>query len=418
MASALFTQPMPLAAAVQRLESKTPVAAALSADEWAKMDLGLRDRAFWAAKVSEIQTVSSMQQKLDDALRLTVDENTAFTDRAKFIADMRVELGASPGDSGDLTDITSTARLGLIYDFQIEDAREYARFQAGQDAAILDAYPCQELIRLWEPKGGPEARRDWPQRWIDAGGVFYDEGRMIAAKDDPIWKAISRFGRPWPPFDYNSGMGLEDIDRDEAEQLGVIAAGEIIAPQAADFNQALETSAPEATPAVLEGFKNAFGDQVDVGRDGKITWQGQRVQKLFDSIATNPAAKDWSIDLGTAPGETVAAAKTAGVDLTGAKLILQRDALVHLDKVHGPGREVRPDQRPLTSLDYQLIPHVWRAPDSVRLGDQPGTLVFEADLAGRRTLVVFDRGVATGLAPANRWGVKTLYVKKEEGGTP
>jgi hypothetical protein len=31
--------------------------------------------------------------------------------------------------------------------------------------------------------------------------------RMIARKDSPIWEALSRFGTPYPPFDFNSGCG-------------------------------------------------------------------------------------------------------------------------------------------------------------------------------------------------------------------
>lgn len=408
----LFTQPMPLAAAVQRLESKTPVASALSSEQWAMLELGLRDRAFFSAKVDSIRTVASMQTKVDAALSTMSDPEKAFMDRAKFIAEMRTELGAAPGDSGDLRDITSTARLGLIYDFQVEDAREYARWQAGQDQAILDEFPAQELIRLWEPKGGPSARRDWPQRWVDAGGRFVDGGRMIALKNDPIWLKLSRFGRPWPPFDHASGMGLQDIDRDEAVALEVLQPGERVAPQVGDFNRSLEASLPaNPSPAIVEGFKNIFGDQVEVGRDGKIVWQGQRVLKLYETALADPQSK-WSLDLGTATRETVAAARQVGTDLHGARLVVTADDVRHINRRHGPEAEKDPTQRPVTALDVQLVPHVWRTPDSVSLGERPGSLEFWSTVAGRRALIVFDRQ-----ADSPRWSVKTLYVKKE-GGAP
>ena len=56
--------------------------------------------------------------------------------------------------------------------------------------------------------------RDWGTRWSQAGEKFY-AGRMIALKSGPVWCEISRFENPWPPFNYGSGMGVEDIDRDE-----------------------------------------------------------------------------------------------------------------------------------------------------------------------------------------------------------
>ncbi|MBQ9343900.1 MAG: hypothetical protein IJT88_01635 [Kiritimatiellae bacterium] len=45
---------------------------------------------------------------------------------------------------------------------------------------------------------------------------------MIALKDDPIWAAISRFGTPWSPFDFGNGMDVQDVDWNEAAELGVL----------------------------------------------------------------------------------------------------------------------------------------------------------------------------------------------------
>ncbi|MBR0198127.1 MAG: hypothetical protein IJQ34_08330, partial [Kiritimatiellae bacterium] len=65
-------------------------------------------------------------------------------------------------------------------------------------------------------------RGDWPKRWQKAGGKIFPGGRMIALKDDPVWVKLSVFDNPFPPFDWGSGMGLEDIGRKEAVKLGLI----------------------------------------------------------------------------------------------------------------------------------------------------------------------------------------------------
>lgn len=417
----LLTSPMPFDAAVRRLESKTPIATRLNTAELQQLGVGVLDRAFFSARVDDIRTVAQMQSRLDDALTLTRRDGGAFMDRSRFIADMRGVLGAAPGDSGALTDITSAKRLGLIYDFNTEDAIEYGRWLARQDSDILAAYPCSELVRIEDrkiPRGyrqGPGGKliavpeESWPARWEAAGGRFF-EGRMIARKDDPIWIAISRFGRPWPPFDFMSGMGVADISEREAVKLGVIEVIDLPpAPQAMDFNHNLQASVPEAEPAILEGFKNVFGDQVTVSpRDGKIMWQGERVAKLYDGALTDPQLK-WSVDLGAATPEAMALAAEAGADLVDARLVLTADDVRHIDKRHGAG-EPHGDQRPVTSLDVQLIPHVWRSPDSIEAGDTPGTLVFKKELLGQSVLVGYDRQ-----AKSPKWGVSTLYVKKEEG---
>jgi len=97
--------------------------------------------------------------------------------------------------------------------------------------AILDHWPAQELYRV-----SPRAtHRQWngldrenitdgepPQgRWIKAGGQLYD-GRMIALKDSSVWTKISRFGKPYSPFDFNSGMSTKGVTRAEAKRFGLI----------------------------------------------------------------------------------------------------------------------------------------------------------------------------------------------------
>lgn len=399
----LLTAPMPFAAAVARLESKTPVGSPLRTKDWGQLALGLRDRAFFSAGVESMKTLAAMQGKIDEALRLpSGDSERAFMDRSKFIAEMRQALGAAPGDSGELTDLTSTKRLGLIYDFQIEDAREFGRWQAAQDPDLLDAFPAQELLRV----EAREEERDWPTRWTEAGGKFFD-GRMIAAKDDPVWMKISRFGRRWPPFDFGSGMGLEDIDRAEAEALGVIPPGATVAPAEADFNQGLQASVPDASPALLDGFKAIFGDQVDVSHDGKITWQGQRVLGLFKEALANPNSK-WELDLGAATAEATALRP----ELKEARLMLKASELRHVNARHSVA-EADGSQRPVTPIDLQLIPHVWRAPDQIVPGRDPGVLEFRAQIAGWKTALVFNRGAFAGARPGQAWGLRSFWAKRE-----
>ena len=292
----LFTTPMPFDAAVQRLESKTAVATSLSTAELATIDAAVRDRAFFSARVDDLRTVAAMQSRIGDALSLTRRDGGAFMDRSRFIADMRIELGAAPGDSGDLTDITSAKRLGLVYDFNTEDAMEYGRYISRQDPDILRMFPCNELVRVEHrevPRGyrkGPKGRlievpeERWPARWEAAGGAFFD-GRMIARKDDRIWIAISRFGRPWPPFDFMSGMGVADVGVDEAEQLGVIPVdAPPPAPQALDFNHNLSASVPEAAPALLAVFRKIFGSTAKVAEDGRITFLGGTPPVLDEAL--------------------------------------------------------------------------------------------------------------------------------------
>ena len=69
------------------------------------------------------------------------------------------------------------------------------------------------------PQGG-NATRDGPlAAGQPAEGV--NVGEMAAHITHPIWKAISRFGNPYPVYDFNSGMGDKILRLDEAKRLGV-----------------------------------------------------------------------------------------------------------------------------------------------------------------------------------------------------
>ncbi len=380
----LFTSPEPLAAAVGRLESKTPVGSPLTSAQWEGIDVAFRDRGFFVSRVEDVRIVTEMQSRIDDALKLVRRDGGAFMDRSRFIGDMRSLLGAE-GDSGQLTDITSAARLGLVYDFNTEDAMAYGRWLSRQDPDILEAYPFDELVRVearkvprgWRKGPGgalvPVPDESWPARWQAAGGMFID-GRMIALKNDPIWKAISRFGRPWPPFDFNSGMGLADIDRGEAESLGLISPRTPAPqPQQAPFNLNLQATMAEVTPAIEEAFHDIFGDQVEV-QAGKIIWRGDRVQALTREALDRPHSTA-SLDLGSATPELIRT--TDDPKLEGGRLRLDAE---NIRKVDSPQ---------LTALDYQLVPQIWRAPDLAKVDGNE--LIATKRFLGRTAHATFRR---------------------------
>ncbi len=263
---------------------KTLAATRLRTADIADIPVEIRDRALFSAGVNTIRTLQTMQDKLTEwSDHLNADPERALMNKGKFISEMREELGASPGDTGDITDLTSERRLALIYDFQTTDAAGYADWKMGMDPDILEGFPAQELKRLENRevprgfrrgKGGAlieDPGKSWPERWEAAGGELID-GRMIALKTDPIWSAISDFDRPFAPFAFNSGMGLRDIARDEAEELGLIEPGEKVEPIEASFNENLSASAEGTDSKYLGLLGDWFGGKVKVGR-GDIAWQ-------------------------------------------------------------------------------------------------------------------------------------------------
>jgi hypothetical protein len=166
----------------------------------------------------------------------------------------------------------------MIYDMNVDAARGRARRSAGLSEGALFAAPAQELVR------GRPARipRDWRARWAEAGGTL-TQGRMVALKTDPVWVALSRFGVPWPPFDFGSGMILRNITRDDAIALRLIKEDEILqADPDPTFNTGLAASMQNISKDVATGLKRLFGDRLNI-TNGTASWAAATSERAVEA---------------------------------------------------------------------------------------------------------------------------------------
>lgn len=262
----------PVADAVSWLQAKRPIASVLRTAEWARIPIDLRNRAQFSAGVESARLLQRIQDGVLGILDHRPNQLGGLEDRSGFIRDL-ITLAESEGirpakRRGGLTDIGSERRAELIYQQQVGQAYGYAHYKGAQDPDALQAAPAQELVRVRQAK----IPRDWIDRWQRAGGRLI-QGRMIALKSDDIWRRISRFDNPWPPYDFGSGMWVEDILAPEAIDLGLIAPGQRIPPSEPDFNRHLEASVTNLSPELRQNLQSLFGPQVDVDAN-KIQWKG------------------------------------------------------------------------------------------------------------------------------------------------
>ena len=216
--------------AAEKILGKALVGSDLDTEGWSRIQAGLRDRAFFSAKVEEARILHAARQ-------MCAEVADGKRSASEFRRDMRAllsKMGYPEGD-GSLKDLYSERRLDVLRETNVRQARGYVQHLEATTRGALMAFPAQELVRIYDR----EKPRNWESRWAAAGGKFYG-GRMIALKGDPIWTAISRFGTPWPPFDFKSGMGVEDIDFETAMELGVMAEDDPPPePEEVDFNKGL-----------------------------------------------------------------------------------------------------------------------------------------------------------------------------------
>jgi len=205
----------------EQFNLKLPVPSGMSSAEWEKIAPQIRDQAFFSARVEEMRILEQLQGKLTALIRNELDPSEFRRDMRDFLA----QIGYSPDDEdeGTIKDLRTQRRLDIIYQTNVKMARGFKQWRQFTTDAALEEYPANRLVRIQ----GRNMKRDWASRWKAAAEAVgwqgvYRGGDMVALKSSPVWVKISRFGHPYPPFDYNSGMGVENVSIDECLKIGLV----------------------------------------------------------------------------------------------------------------------------------------------------------------------------------------------------
>lgn len=344
---------------------KNLVASGISSAKWSEVNAALRDRAFFSSRVESLKFLQTCRSLIANMLENKPSDEKSITSRAKVVSEIMQAARAAGISYGtnSVTDPGSMQRANLIIDTNAAMAAGYASAIQSNTFGARLAFPAQELVRI-EPRKVP---RNWPYKWRNKGGKIYS-GRMIALKEDPIWSKISAFGNPYPPFDFNSGMGVRDVSYDEALSLGVIKS-DYKPPEKSSlksFNEKLEADLQVKNGNVLGKLRKIFGDQIR-NDNGTIKW---RQDVIRDAFMSN---KPFTIKVGCATDDLL---KKLPPHIP-QEHIKNKNFIVNsnwLDKKRKDGSnhrnhfyplEYRDTNIPLTVEDLELIPSIWRNPDNV-----------------------------------------------------
>jgi len=248
-------------APIEDFARRRPVPSWARTREWDQVPAQLRRRAFFSATIEDARALSAEREAVANLLQRARRPDGRLPRRdiaIRELRDLMRQRGLDTNQPDALTNPAAPARIKLVLDVNRAQAQNYARFKRSSSGGALLAFPAQELIR----ERDSVEKRPWQARWRAAGGRLHS-GRMIALKSDPVWTRLSRFGNPYPPFDFNSGMGVRDIPRREAIALGVIEPAQTQPdPVAEDLNTGLESSAEGLYPGFLRTLRSHFGDAV------------------------------------------------------------------------------------------------------------------------------------------------------------
>ena len=289
MAKSSFISPVRWADGLRRLRARSVLPTSLGSRDIQKLGADLERWATVSAKIEDaraLQTINQVVGKIvggvgpedvaaraagERALQLSIPEARRML-RETFQA-LGVEA-KDPDHVGTLQDPQSDARLNLILRTQEELAHGYGTYIATQDEDLLDLWPCWELVRVspsriergYRAGAAGSIQRvpgdSWPERFVRAGGELY-AGRMIAQKNSIVWERLGdpdlfddALGNPYPPFAFNSNMDVRDVERAEAESLGVIApSAPAPKPRMRSVNEDLNASVKNFEPALRSALE-------------------------------------------------------------------------------------------------------------------------------------------------------------------
>jgi len=269
----MLDTPVDFIPAIKTITEKKLLPTSLSSAEINELNDEFDIRGLFSARTLSAQLLSGYQDELKELASGQINQATARVQIKDLIDELGGMESADYQDAGTIKDLGSNSRIALVLRTNLDMARGFGQYAEGMTEGAFQAYPALELIRV-EERNVP---RDWEEIWDDAAEELGDQtratsaeetGRMVAAKGDPIWLAISDFNQPWPPFKFNSGMGVEDVDYQDAMDLGVIDEDEIPEqPEALDFNEGVESSVAEMAPEIvkvlgegLEGIAKQVGN--------------------------------------------------------------------------------------------------------------------------------------------------------------
>lgn len=260
----LLTDPIPYREALDSRAIRSLLPTTGRTADFARVETAIKQRAMFSATVTSVELLQKYDDVIEGMLAGKLDQATARL----AVKDLLAEMGyvADPNHAGGLQDLASTRRIDTTLSTNVDIARGYGWREQGMTADVLDEFPAQELFRAFGPRDA-SAQRDWAARWAAAGGVFHG-GRMIALKTDSVWRQLGNpalfpdgLGNDFPPFAFNSGMDVRDIDRAEAIALGLLAEGDVLTPEPIDLNAELA-----ATPEVRSAWLREALTDSGVGR--------------------------------------------------------------------------------------------------------------------------------------------------------
>ncbi len=257
---------------------KVPIPSELRSKEWQRyVDAQLKERAFFMASVDQ----ANILQQYRDTMQRVLDGQMGAGQAREAMRRFLEQAGYKPlpGLEDTIKDLSTYARNKVSIDTNVDLANGWKQRQE----VLYDEFrPGWELFRVVQAA----KPRDWQSRWERAAAAVNWEGvarggEMVALVSSPIWRELSAFDQPYPPFDYNSGMRTRPVEFERCVQLGLL--------RDEDFGQtAAEQEGLNAnTELSAEKWDERVRGMLETQLEGIAEWDGG-VLRMTDLNGTRP----------------------------------------------------------------------------------------------------------------------------------
>ncbi len=236
----------------------------LSAD-FDLVDGWLKERSFWMAGVADAEILQSFRREIEKMVR----GESGGTESMGRLWSLLETKGYQPpaGQAATIKDLSTWNRMSVSLDTNVRMARGYGMWFRAQKS--LRAFPAWRFFRLGQRK----IPRNWIRRWEEAKkktSHVPGAGDFVALINHPIWKVLSAFDQPYPPFDYNSGMYVKAVSRSKAKNLGLLDD-----PRTREMWENPRLESPNATmQAKPDISERALRDALSERLRGLARWDG------------------------------------------------------------------------------------------------------------------------------------------------
>lgn len=201
--------------ATEFFASKVPTPSEMTTKDWDRVRPELRERAFFMAAVTRAEVLQIFKDVTDQFIRGEISEAEARRLLREALA--KTGYAPQPGEEGGIKDLRTGHRMDVV--LRTNAAMAYGKGTYEKQLLAIKSYPAKRMVRL-TPKRVP---RDWRARFrAFEGQPGVNADKMAALITSPIWTQLSRFGLPYSPYDFGSGMGDEAVSRRDAIAMGLL----------------------------------------------------------------------------------------------------------------------------------------------------------------------------------------------------